>query len=191
VLLGGNDALFLQGFGALKIDSRLLQLRSHQRNARLRSVDPGVKLVDRLARALEHRLGLVDLDVVVARIERQQQLPFLNGPVVLDVNVGDGAGYARGNQRYGAVNVRVVGGDVAFEIAVVVKGGNGGGGDRDDHHYQQYSAHELRVHRMISEAGKIRCISRMDTCYKRLSMTNGPSCQMNCGGERIAPLLPR
>src|SRR5208282_4287476 len=101
------------------------------------------------AGALELSLCLLDTDVEVARIQRQQQLAFLNRPVVLDIDVGHGAGDTRGNQRDGAVDVGVVGADVAFDIAIVVKPGNRGGGGHDDHHHHQDPPYKLRIHRMI------------------------------------------
>ena len=181
VLLGGDDALFLQRLGALEIDLRLLELPTrYERHARPRRLHPRVKFVDRLPRALELGLRLIDLDGEVARIQRQQQLAFLNRPVVLDINVGDGAGDARGNQRDGTVDVGVVGADVAFDVAIVVKAGNRGGGGDNDHHYQQDPAHELRIHRMISEAGRSRCVFEWSlTCLQRLTMTNAEGCQTN------------
>ncbi len=164
VLLGGDNALLLQRLGALIIDLCLLELRLHQRHARSRRLHSSVQLIDGLPGALELSLRLLDLDLEVARIERQQQLSFLNRPIVLDVNAGDGPSEARGHQRDGAVNVGVVGADVTLDVAIVVISGNRNGGDCNDHDDQDYPAHELRVHRIISDAGRSRCFVESLTC---------------------------
>src|ERR1019366_3863491 len=104
-----------------------------------------------------------------------------NRPVVLDINVGDGAGNPRGNQRDSAVDVGVVGADVAFDVAIVVKTRNRGGVDDDNNrHCQQDPAYELRIHRMISEAGRSRrVIEWLAHLLQRLTMTNAGGCQTN------------
>src|ERR1019366_7824766 len=180
VLLDGVDALFLQRLGAHEIDFRLLELRHGKRPTRSGRIHQRVELIDGLPGALELRLGLLDTDVQVAWIQRQQQLAFLNRPVVLDINVGDGAGNPRGNQCDSAVDVGVVGADVAFDVAIVVKTGNRGGGGDNDRHYQQDPAYELRIHRRISEAGRSRRVFEwLAHLLQRLTMTNAEGCQTN------------
>src|ERR1019366_437006 len=97
-----------------------------------------------------------------------------------DIKVGDGAGNPRGNQRDSAVDVGVVGADVAFDVAIVVKTGNRGGGGDNDRHYQQDPAYELQIHRMISEAGRSRRVFEwLAHLLQRLTMTNAGGCQTN------------
>src|SRR5436853_415422 len=92
-------------FGVSEIEPGSLELRQH--------------LIDGLFGAFELRLRLFDADLEIARVETEQQVAFFNGPVVLNIDVGDGAGNARRNQRDSTVHVGVVGGDVVTVVAEI------------------------------------------------------------------------
>ncbi len=119
VVFTGHHALRLELARPVVVDTGLAELRLGEREARACGLDLRVKLVDRLARALELGFGGVDLDLVVARVELEQRVAGLDPPVVLDEELDHGAGDARGDEPDGTVDVGVVGGDVGIEIAVV------------------------------------------------------------------------
>jgi len=64
-------------------------------------------------------------------------LARIDVPVVVDIDFGDRAGQARRHQPDGAVDVSVVGRDVAHVIAIVAQPRNDGGEQRDHHDCQQ------------------------------------------------------
>src|SRR5512146_1176072 len=119
VVFAGYHALRFELSGAGVIDAGLVELRLGELETRTRGLNLRVELVDGLARALELRLGAVDLDLVVARIELEQRVAGLDPPVVFDEDLDHGAGDTRGNEPDRTVDVGVVGGDVGAEVAVV------------------------------------------------------------------------
>ncbi len=122
-----KHTLVTQFPGALVIEPCLGQLCTGERGARLCGLELRIKLVDRLAGPFELRLGLVDTHLVIARVKRNQQLATRNVPVVRYVDVDDRARDARGEQRNSAVDIRVIGRDVGFEILVVMPPWHDGG----------------------------------------------------------------
>ena len=74
VELTGDHAPRLEFLGPVVVETRLVELRLGELKACLCGVDLRVKLVDGLTCALELGLGLIDPDLVVARVELQQRV---------------------------------------------------------------------------------------------------------------------
>jgi hypothetical protein len=140
VIFRGNDALRLERLGAIPVDFGLIELARGQADARLGRGHARVHFVHRLMSAGKLRARLIDTDLVVARVESKQQFAFGNRPVIFDVQIGHGSGDARGNQRDSAIDVGVIGRDMAFEITVIVERGEDRGDNRNDHDHQQNAA---------------------------------------------------